>query len=126
MKGAREYAGLFKTGQYDKLYIVSGCHARGKMFRIQILPKGVKAIPNGNGNLCLNKDALEVYGVLGGNIGWTEYYGWLHEGKWQDDFKKLVSKAKRLIANRNRKASKIQEQRRLEQEKDAKKLLQAY
>lgn len=90
MKGA-EHAKLFKTGQYGRLYITSGSHARGNTLRIQVLPKGEKAIPNGNPNMCLNKDAIEVYGVVSGNPGWTEVYGWLHEGKWQDDFYNLVA-----------------------------------
>ena len=91
MKGAREYARLFKTGQYGQLYIVSSSHARGDTFRIQALLKGVIAIPNGTGNLCLNGSAVEVYGVVSGNPGWTESYGWLHEGRWKSDFEALLS-----------------------------------
>ena len=94
MKGAREYAGLFETGQYGKLYIVSSEHARGKTFRIFILPEGEAAVLNGNSNPTLNKDAVEVYGVVSGNPGWTESYGWLHAGKWQEDFNKLVLSTK--------------------------------
>ena len=90
MKGAREYANLFETGQYGRLYIVSHYHARGKTFRIYVLPEGELAIPNGPGP-CLNSDAVEVYGIINGYSGWTESYGWIHEGKWQDDFNLLVS-----------------------------------
>lgn len=82
MNGAREYASLFKTGQYGCLYIVSGSHARGKTFHIQILPPGVKAIPNGPNNLCINAEAVGVYGIIGGNPGWTEVYGWKKHGPW--------------------------------------------
>lgn len=74
MKGAREYSLLFETGQYGRLYITSGSHARGKTFHIQVLPKDELAIPNGDNNACLNEDAVEVYGIIGGNPGWTEYY----------------------------------------------------
>lgn len=88
MTGARKYAGLFKTGQYGRLYITSGSHARGDTFHIQVLPKGEKAKPNYD-QQCLNSDAVVVYGVVGGNPGWTESYGWLHKGKWQEDFEKL-------------------------------------
>ena len=89
MKGAREYSKLFKTGQYGRFYITSGSHARGNTFHIQILPEGEEAIPNGEPNLCLNKDAVKVFGVTGGNRGWSEQYGWLHLGKWVDDFESL-------------------------------------
>lgn len=93
MKGAREYAKLFKTGQYGKLYIVSGKHARGRTFRIQVLPEGEKAIRNGDDNLCINYNAVVVYGEISGQPGWTESYGWIHEGQWQNDFFDLVSQA---------------------------------
>lgn len=94
MKGAREYAGLFETGQYDRFYIVSGSHARGRTFHIQILPEGELAKRNGKNNLCLNRDAVEVYGIVSGHPGWTETYGWLHHGKWEEDFYKLVAEKK--------------------------------
>lgn len=94
MQGAREYANLFKTGQYGRFYIVSDSHARGETFHIQILPEGEKAINNGHNNPCLNSNAVEVYGITGGQPGWTETYGWLHEGKWQDDFYSLINAEK--------------------------------
>jgi hypothetical protein len=99
MNGAREYAELFATSQHGRLYIVSGYHARGKTFRIFVLPEGVKAEPNGPHNAPLNEDAVEVYGVVGGDLGWTESYGWLHKGKWQQDFEKLVAQRKEEIAD---------------------------
>lgn len=97
MKGT-EKAHLFKTGQYGKLYITSGSHARGRTLRIQVLPDGEKAIPNGSQNTCLNKNAVTVYDVVSGQRGWTEVYGWLHKGKWQEDFKKLVDE----LENKNK------------------------
>jgi len=75
MNGAREYAGLVLTGQYGRLYCTSGEHARGRTFHIQVLPEDEKAISNGPGNMCVNRDAIEVYGAIGGQPGWTEYYG---------------------------------------------------
>lgn len=90
MKGAKEYASLFKTGQYNKLYIVSGSHARGSTFRIYVIPADEQAISNGPDNPPQNKNAIEVYGIISGNRGWTEEYGWKYEGKWQDDFVSLV------------------------------------
>ncbi|MCE5224880.1 MAG: hypothetical protein LLG05_03380 [Porphyromonadaceae bacterium] len=94
MEGAREYSELFKTGQYGRLYITSGRHARGRTFHIQVLPKYEKARPNGDTNMCLNSDAVEVYGIIGGQPGWTEFYGWKHEGPWQYDFEQMVLKRK--------------------------------
>ena len=101
MKGARKYARLFKTGQYEKLYITSSSHARGDTFTIQVLPEGEEAKPNGSNNQCLNDNAIEVYGVISGNPGWTEEYGWKHKGKWQEDFEKLVRSKEMEIESKN-------------------------
>lgn len=90
MKGAREYSELFHTGQIGRLYIVSGHHARGNTFHIYVLPEGEAAIRNGPNNACINSSAVEVYGVICGQPGWTEEYGWLHRGPWVDDFYKIA------------------------------------
>jgi hypothetical protein len=100
MNGAKEYAKLFTTGQYGKLYITSSSHARGYTFRIQILPEGETAKTNGSGNTCLNPDAIEVYGAVSGNLGWTETYGWIHKGKWQEDFAELIIIQEKSIEER--------------------------
>jgi hypothetical protein len=92
MQGADEYARLFSTGQYGKLYLVSGSHARGLTFHIWVLPddKPVESIRY--------SDAVEVYGITGGQPGWSETYGWLHHGKWEQDFYALVESRKAEIA----------------------------
>ncbi|MGO4524769.1 hypothetical protein AB4097_07875 [Microvirga sp. 2MCAF35] len=102
MNGAREFAQLFQTGQHGRLYLVSSSHGRGKTFHVYVLPEGVEAKPNHN---CapLNVDAVEVYGITGGQPGWTETYGWLHKGRWQDDFAKLVAERRAQIADREAK-----------------------
>jgi hypothetical protein len=126
MKGARKYAKLFKTGQYEQLYITSSSHARGMTFRIQVLPKDEKAEPNGSANQCLNSNAIEVYGVISGNPGWTEEYGWKHEGKWQEDFEKLVrSKEMELEAKEKMNQATTEEKAKEERER-TKALLGAY
>jgi hypothetical protein len=112
MKGAREYAQMFSTKQHGKLFLVSDSHARGKTFSIWILPseEPINKMP------WTIKDAVQVYGITGGQPGWTETYGWLHDGKWKDDFAKLVAARKieieeakaeraRAIAERERAAT---------------------
>lgn len=97
MQGAREFAGLFSTGQHGRLYFVSGRHARGRTFRIFVLPVGADAVSNGPNNGPLNKNAVEVYGIVSGQPGWTESYGWLHRGRWQEDFNKILEERKAEI-----------------------------
>lgn len=125
MKGA-EKAHLFKTGQYGRLYITSGSHARGNTLRIQVLPEGEIAIPNGRNNVCLNKDAVMVYDAVSGQLGWTETYGWLHKGKWQDDFEKLVVGAEKKIKYFEKQSEKSKVEKQKQEEERLSKLLSNY
>jgi hypothetical protein len=95
MKGADEFCEIFiNAEQVGNLYMVPSSHARGNTFYLYVLPDGEKAIENGGCNPPLNKDSVEVYGVISGQRGWTEAYGWLHDGQWQDDFYELFKKRK--------------------------------
>lgn len=125
MNGASEYAKLFHTGQYGRLYLVSGSHARGRTFRIFVLPAGETAKPNGP-NAPLNKDAVEVYGIISGHPGWTEEYGWLHEGKWQDDFYQLVENEKVRLRLLEQEALQAHLLRKAEVKKSVAELLASY
>ena len=91
MKGAREYAELFISGQYGRLYLESREHARGKTFRVFVLPYSEPRFFD-------EKNAVEVYGIIGGQPGWTEEYGWLHHGPWVADFEKIVEARRAEIA----------------------------
>lgn len=86
MRGAREYAELFGAEQHGKLYLLPGSHARGRTFHIYVLPSAdpITGPPYGV------KDAVVVYGIVSGQPGWTESYGWLHRGQWERDFAELV------------------------------------
>ena len=98
MEGAKEYCRLFeKAEQFDRLYLLPHCHARGKTFRIYVLPEGEDAIENGGINPPLNDGVVEVYGVVGGNPGWSEEYGWLHKGKWQEDFRQICHYRRKVL-----------------------------
>lgn len=122
MKGATEYARMFRTGQHGKLFLVSGSHARGETFHIWILPtdEEIKGMP------WMVKNAVEVYGITGGQPGWTETYGWLHKGKWQEDFYALV--AARMVeieqAKAEREKAKAEQEAAATERKNA--LLAAY
>lgn len=98
MKGADEYYKLFPEAvQKGRLYLLPSSHARGRTFRIYVLPAGEKVVENGGINPPLNNDAVEVYGVIAGNPGWTEEYGWLHNGKWKKDFQVMIDERKREL-----------------------------
>lgn len=107
MKGAREYASIFSTSRHGKLALVSGSHARGKTFHIYVLPADVSenyfSYPMGDVMPWRIEGAVEVYGVVSGQPGWTESYGWLHRGPWVEDFEKLVEQRKAELSERERK-----------------------
>ncbi len=96
MRGAREYAPLLKTGQYGRLFIVSSSHARGYEFNVWVLPEGEDVQPG----RYPSSTAVKVYGPLGGQLGWTEWYGWLHSGPWQADFEAIVAERRAALASR--------------------------
>jgi hypothetical protein len=90
MNGAREYYNLIKRalerGLGDLKYIDNcylnenilyriSSHARGTCFHIYL----VEDLQN----ISVNK-SFEVYGVISGNLGWTESYGWIHNGNWNE------------------------------------------
>ena len=94
MNGAREYATMFSSGQYGRLYLISGEHARGKTFHIWVSPSTDKHL----GEPWSDPLAVEVYGITGGNPGWSETYGWLYYGRWTQDFADLVKARQAEIA----------------------------
>ena len=94
MKGAYEYCHLFpKMEQFGRLIVWPKSNARGKTFHIYVVPKNFKAASNG---WCPSpENDVEVYGVIGGNSGHSEEYGWVHHGPWEKDFA-IVCHARRL------------------------------
>jgi len=119
MRGAREYAELFgESKQYGKLYLKVGYHARGKTFQIYVTPT--------DATVCIGSDMVEVYGITDGQPGWTETYGWLHKGPWENDFIKLVETTK-SVRDATAKADKVKRDALIEErEARTKKLLSAY
>ena len=101
MNGAREYGRLFNNGDtvIGKLTINTGCHARGQWLHIYVND---------------GENRVEVYGITGGHPGWTETYGWLREGPWQEDFRNIVEElTKKKIQ------MKLEYQQRERQQKEA-------
>ena len=122
MNGAREYAGIFQTGQYGKLYLVCGNHARGRTFHIYVMPSETKHI----GMPCTCKEAVEVYGIVSGQPGWTETYGWLHRGKWINDFDRLVADRLASIAEHRRRQQENKKEEALTEKEQTLQLLSNY
>ena len=113
MQGAREFAGLLSSGQYGRLYIAIGKHARGHTLRIWVLPPGVTTGERTNWNAPSIPDIVEVYGIVAGQPGWTESYGWIHDGPWVDDFAILVTQRKAQLAWEAEQHAEIQNKRAL-------------
>ena len=66
----------FVNKKFMDAFLSSGHHARGKYFHIYVMPEGGEPSHYGHAP----DGSVEVYGILGGQPGWTEYYGWLHAG----------------------------------------------
>lgn len=89
MEGCEEFCRYIPTGQYGRLYCVNSSHGRGKTFEIVLLPPGEAPLLNGSSNPPLNRNGVTVFGVISGNPGWDETYGWLHEGPWQQEIQRV-------------------------------------
>ena len=123
MQGAREYAGLFsRTEQVGRLFIASGSHARGDTLHIWVLPAEYVQPPG----TYPGSNAVEVYGIMGGNPGWTEYYGWLRRGPWEEDFKQIVAERRAAADKRKVEREAKQEVEKREAEERANALLASY
>ena len=76
-------------------------HARGKCFRIFL-------VENTHGltdkELVDSSNRFEIYGVLGGQNGWTEYYGWKHKGNWVELITDYLNSLKSKIDSHHKKA----------------------
>ena len=114
MQGAREFIGLFRSGQYGRLYIAMGKHARGHTLRIWVLPEGATTNEKTDWNAPSIPDIVEVYGIVSGQPGWTESYGWIHNGPWADDFAALVAQRKDQLAWEAQRRKEIQARRESE------------
>ena len=119
MQGAREFATLFADNKKrGRLCPIAGSHARGKTFHLYIVPEGF-VVPTGMHPAGV-PGAVEVYGITGGQPGWTETYGWLHRGKWEHDFAALVeSRRAEIAANNARRAAEDERRKDAERQKIA-------
>lgn len=125
MIGADEYCAVFKkTEQIGRLLILPGSHARGATFHIYVLPKDFifdSKKPHERGRY-----SVEVYGVISGQPGWTEKYGWLREGRWQDDFIECFRQRKSQIESCHAKKSIELGQKKREEELKINSVLDSY
>lgn len=122
MNGAREYASLFNEEQHGRLYLVPGSHARGRTFDVWVLPNDQPVNPRA----LLSSGAVKVYGAVGGQPGWTEYYGWIHRGPWEADFQVLVKKRKAEIATKNKSRAEAELERKEAEEQRVRSVLDSY
>lgn len=90
MRGADQFARLFRTGQYGRLYIVSGIQARRATFRVFVLPTGAQAAANDPCSAPLNSDAVEVYDMADEPSGRAAVPGGSLAPGWQQEFASLV------------------------------------
>ena len=97
MKGATDYIDVFDRSGIRKkgrLLIAPGRHARGFTLEVYVLSKedGELDIPLPSTEQVRKflENAVKVYGIVSGNPGWDEEYGWLHHGKWEEDFEWFV------------------------------------
>jgi hypothetical protein len=66
--GYVNHGGDAQCYRWNNALFVTASHARGETFFIYLIGD--------------NDELFEVYGITGGQRGWTETYGWLRKGTW--------------------------------------------
>ncbi len=117
-----QWESLFKTGQYGRFYVVNSKDAHRLDFRIQLLPKDEKALSNGSGNDCLNKNAVLIFGPKWrhtGNQSGGDCYDlkWFYSGKWIQDFEELAQMFQRKADEQAQRAENVKQEKE-KQKKD--------
>lgn len=129
MTGARKYAiPIFSTYEQlglEKLYdkSVHGCiyygnhtvfefdqHARGRTLNIYII-KNEDVLRDNGLYYC---DSLKVYGMVSGQCGWDEKYGWIVEGIWCKYINNILETSLFLYEQNKEKAEAEERQRKIE------------
>lgn len=81
--GYDNHGGDAKCYRWGNVLFVIASHARGNTFFIYLIDE--------------NNKLFKVYGITGGQPGWTETYGWLHKGTWTKPILAYLRKLERDI-----------------------------
>jgi hypothetical protein len=106
------YGGNSKTYIYGNIIFITSSHARGKCFHIFLIEN-----PN-QSNEEIKSNAFEVYGVISGNPGWTEQYGWIHKGSWVKAILGYINQLEDEINQYDENKIRIEEKERKNNEKE--------
>lgn len=93
-----------------------GEHARGRTLDIYIIKDEDDLRKNG----LYDCDRLKVYGMISGQCGWDEKYGWIIEGNWCEYINGILKKSielhnqNQLNYEREKQQKKIEERKTLE------------
>ena len=60
-------------------------------------------------------DRLKVYGMVSGQCGWTEKYGWIEEGSWCKYINGILEKSLFFYEQNKKKAEANEKQRKIEE-----------
>ena len=118
-----EAAAYLKTGRYGDLYVQIDRHARGKTLHVFVLSEHFNESADAPQ---FSQDAVEVYGIICGQPGWTEQYGWIRKGPWVEDFEALVADAKEAIRIKDEKEKAIRQEIAMKKEQYKEQILAAY
>ena len=86
MKGSKPGKFFKHEEKIGKLFIKKTRHTVGNTLQIFVLPSEDADYTH--------PDAVEGYGIISGNKGWDEVYGWIHQGPWVTVFEKIFESRK--------------------------------
>lgn len=85
LEGRDTYPGYGNAIIRNNIIIASGDHARGRTVHIFLVDN-----EDYIGNIINCPGKLEVYGVVSGQPGWNEEYGWIHSGSWVKVIERII------------------------------------
>lgn len=88
-------------------------HARGKTLDIYLIENEDELKEKG----LYDCDKVKVYGMVSGQCGWTEKYGWVIEGKWCEYINGILEKSIEFYEQNKSRAEYEEKQRMLNKRK---------
>lgn len=90
---------------------VFDAHARGRTLDIYLIKNEEELKEKG----LFKCDRVKVYGMVSGQAGWTEKYGWILKGSWCKHITDILNNAVALYEQNRKRADELNRQRKIEE-----------
>lgn len=103
----------------DHFIFVTSSHARGYCFHIYLIKEDYNDLSDKQ----IRSNAFEVYGIINGQPGWTEQYGWLCKGNWISPILEYLDELDRGNKRYDEECKAAKEKREMEENEKTQKMI---